>query len=237
MNIDNEISEAMRKLAIDSPAEAEIAATVRNRINRRHTLRRAVLTSAAGVATVAVIVTTASLLPSRSQPDQINVVSPPSTLASSTTMNDSPTPATVGSIEESLSPTTVDSVSEQLIPASSAPMTTPPTIPAVPEVTGFSARCYTTADIGRTDNHLAISLNAPIGPHAMGICQQDWEQGTLSSTAPFIRDRPIGPGQSVPALVTCVLPAELSDEGVEEVAVFPGTDETCGQLNLPQYTG
>src|SRR5664279_2778227 len=201
MNIDNELSDAMHNLASDSPAEAEVAATVRARINRRHTFRRTALATVAAVAAVAAIVTTASLLRSPAQPDQIQAASTPEILSSS------------------------------------APVTTPPTTTGNPAVTGTSARCYTTADIGRTDNHLAISFDVPAGPVALEICQQQWEEGTLSSTAPFIADSPAASGQSAPNLVACVLPADISDEGTEEVAVFPGSDDTCAQLNLPRYTG
>jgi hypothetical protein len=216
MIIEDELSDAMRKLASDAPTEAEVAATVRARISGRHHIyRRTMLTSLAAVAAVAVIVTGSSLLRAPAQPDQTQAVSTPQIQASGA-------PASAGT-----SPTA----------ASSAETTTPPTTTANAAVTGFSARCYTTADIGRTDNHLAISLDIPIGPHAVEICQQSWETGTLSSTAPFIVDNPVAAGQSVPSLVACVLPVELSDEGTAEVAVFPGSNDTCSQLGLPRYTG
>jgi len=225
MITDDELSDGMRNLASDSPAEAEVAATVRARINGNHKVQRTVLASVAAVAAVAVIVTTASLLRSPAQHDQIQPVSPPQVGASS-----APVSASAPAIPTSSAPATTP-------PASNAPATTPLTSTADPAVTGFSARCYTTADLNRTDNHLAVSLNAPVGPHAMEICQQNWENGTLFAAAPFIRDQPAGPGQSVPDLVACVLPADMSDEGTEEVAIFPGSDDTCGKLNLPRYTG
>lgn len=215
MTIDNDLGDAMRSLASDSPAEVAVAATVRGRISRRHKVRRTALATAAAVAVVAAIVTTTSLLRSPAPSDEIRVVSPPQIQAS----------------------TAPASVSSSPVPASSGAAATSPTTTADPAVTGFSARCYTTADTGRTDNHLAISLDVPMGPHAVELCQQNWAEGTLSSTAPFIRDQPLGPGQSVPNLVACVLPADMSDEGTEEVAVFPGTDDTCNQLSLPRYSG
>ena len=219
MIIDDELGDAMRNLAFDSPTESEIAATVRARINRRHNkYRRTMLTTLAAVAAVAAIVTIASLLRSTAQSDNIQ---PGST----------PPPIQAGSVSASVS----------ALPgqASSAPVTTPPTTTANPAVTGSSARCYTTADIGRTDNHLAISVGgAPAGPLALEICQQNWEKGTLSTTAPFIVDNPVASiGQSTPTLIACVLPADMSDEGTEEVAVFPGSDDTCTRLNLPRFTG
>jgi len=225
MITDDELGAALRQLESDSPAEADVAATVRARINGNHKVRRTVLASLAAVAAVAVIVTTASLLRPPGRPEQVQPVSTPPQIG----VSSAPVSVSASAISSNSAPTTTP-------PASSDPTNTPPTSTADPAVTGFSARCYTTADLNRTDNHLAVSLDVPIGPHAMEICQQNWEDGTLSATPPFVRDQPAGPGQSVPDLVACVLPADMSDEGTEEVAIFPGTDDTCSQINLPSYT-
>ena len=78
MIIDDELGDAMRNLAFDSPTESEIAATVRARINRRHNkYRRTMLTTLAAVAAVAAIVTIASLLRSTAQSNDIQPGSTP----------------------------------------------------------------------------------------------------------------------------------------------------------------
>ena len=110
MITDDELSDAMRNLESDSPAEAEVAATVRARISRDHKFRSTALTSLAAVAAVAAIVTTTSFLRSPTPPGQVQPVSTPQSQASSA-------PATTP-------------------PASSAPTTTAPTTTNNPAVTG-----------------------------------------------------------------------------------------------------
>ena len=157
MTIDNVLGDAMRTLASDSPAEVAVAATVRGRINRRHRIRRTALATAAAVAAVAAIATTASVLRQPAPSDEIRVVSPPQIQTSTALVSESSSP----------------------VPATNGQTTRPATSTANPAVTGFSARCYTTADTGRTDNHLAISLDIPIGPHAVELCQQIEAESTL----------------------------------------------------------
>ncbi len=105
-----------------------------------------------------------------------------------------------------------------------------------------SARCYATAEL-RTDNYVPFSLGdktgpEPAGPVALEVCRQNWVRGTLSGTEPFTHSASDASGNlAVPGLVACVLPAQMSDENAPEVAVFPGTDSTCGKLGLPVYVG
>lgn len=226
---DEELRDAMLNLESDSPSDAEVAATVRARLNGNHRFRNTALASVAAAAAVAAIVITTSILRSPTQPNQIQPVSPPPSQASSAPVSVS-APQTSPPISSSPTP-----------PAISAPI--PAGEPPAPDEgsqldTGF-ARCYTTADLNTERNYLGISQNGgPIsGPDAIGICQQNWEAGILFATPPYIRDQPAGPGQIVPDLVACVLPAQVSDNTIDETVVFPGTEQTCAQLGLPQFIG
>ncbi len=130
-------------------------------------------------------------------------------------------------------------------PASSALGSTSTTVTANPAVTGSSARCDATDDVGRSDNYLSITIGGkdgsePVaaGPLARQICSDSWRQGVLSTEAPCKVDHP-DENQTlpVPELVACVLPADNSDEGVEEVAILPGSSDTCEKQGLVAFPG
>ncbi len=98
-----------------------------------------------------------------------------------------------------------------------------------------TAHCYTTADLGRPDNHIdfgvAVAANSStaIGDaaaQAMTICTVQWAKGRFSlERATFPDDATGTADHPVPPLVVCVL-----DNG--QVAVFPGTDAVCTSLGL-----
>ena len=98
-----------------------------------------------------------------------------------------------------------------------------------------TAHCYTTADLGRSDNHndfgVAVAAGDPraIGDaaaQAMEICSGQWAIGRFSILTPTFPAYVSGPAtHPVPPLVACVL-----DNG--EVGIFPGTSGTCISLGL-----
>ncbi len=112
-------------------------------------------------------------------------------------------------------------------------------------VTSSSARCYATADVRRSDNYFSISIGGadgsnPVaaGPHALQLCSDRWREGILSTNPPYkIDSPPDNANLPVPELVACILPADNSDEGVEEVAILPGSVGTCSELGLSVFPG
>jgi hypothetical protein len=102
-----------------------------------------------------------------------------------------------------------------------------------------TAHCYTTTELGRSDNHNDFGVAVSAGdPHATGdaaaqamdICSNQWAIGRFSTTTPTFPDYASGPAtHPVPVLTACVL-----DNG--EVAIFPGTPKTCISLGLGNTT-
>lgn len=98
-----------------------------------------------------------------------------------------------------------------------------------------TAHCYTTADLGRADNHtdfgVAVAPNDPdaVGDaagQAMQICSSEWAVGRFSTLTPTFPAYASGSAtHPVPPLTACVL-----DSG--EVAIFPGPHQVCVALGL-----
>jgi hypothetical protein len=99
-----------------------------------------------------------------------------------------------------------------------------------------TATCYASADLGAADNHYEIGVaqsaknpsQRDAANAALELCATGWQQGLLTDNPPSVHMQP-GPqpwDSPVPPLIACVL-----DSG--KVGVFPGTNETCQQLDLP----
>lgn len=98
------------------------------------------------------------------------------------------------------------------------------------------AHCYATADLHEPNNHMNFAVAAPSGGNpslhdaansALEICTGAWQQGRLSTTPPYVtRPSPDAtPGHPVPTLIACVLPSG-------QVGIFPGSEQTCLELDL-----
>lgn len=106
---------------------------------------------------------------------------------------------------------------------------TPPTLRDI-------AHCYTTVDLDDPDNHndFAVALDfdhpnptADAAALALEICTGGWAQGRFSDTDPKIIDpQSTRTDYPVPPLTACVL-----DDG--SVAVFPGGEQVCTDLGIP----
>ncbi|MET3808720.1 hypothetical protein ABIB25_005750 [Nakamurella sp. UYEF19] len=98
-----------------------------------------------------------------------------------------------------------------------------------------TAHCYTTADLGRADNHndfgVAVSPDDPdaiadAAEQATAICSSQWAIGRFSTATATFPVSASGPADHpVPPLVACVL-----SNG--EVAIFPGPPRTCASIGL-----
>lgn len=207
MITDDELRAAMRNLETDSPAEADVAATVRARINRDHKIRSTALASLAAVAAVAAIVTTASFLRSPAQPSQIQPASPPQSQTNSAPASESSPPL----VQPSMTPTTT-------------PVAPPPgTTTTVP---GWTA----TAD----SNPAAICYSAPSlddpnqFPVAFGFKDGETNNVSLDDFLTACRASMTNRGyiQQGEAVSICAL-----QDG--SVGVFPGEPTVCATLGLP----
>jgi len=106
---------------------------------------------------------------------------------------------------------------------------------SAPPVDQISARCFATADLHDPDNWFEFNAGPALGngnsdtpAHAVDVCSAEWEDGRLSSTAKKAFVDPPSPPEHhpVPPLIACVLRSG-------EVGVFPGTEQTCHDLDLP----
>lgn len=213
MNVEDHLRAGMRELADDYPTDVML--TTQSLIARRQKSRRNIAVIAA-VSAVAAIGAIMSL-----------------SLHSNTSTTE------VGVSHETSRPPSA----EGSRPSAGAPTESSVTTTVDTDVSGSSAaRCYATADIGRNDNYMAFSTSTKSGsasaaPSALDYCKRLWDEGTLADAKPYVRPTVSSPGHDTPHLVACVLSADISDENLPEVAVFPGGEHTCADLNLPRYTG
>ncbi|MEO7125849.1 MAG: hypothetical protein ABI382_09880 [Nakamurella sp.] len=210
MTFDGDLKDLMKRTAADSPDPCAMLATIQKATTRRQ--RRMQLAMVVGVAAaVTTIVLGATAIRHSASPSEVPVAAAPITPG--------PIASTVG--PESALTTTVN-----------------------PALVGSSARCYATADVGRSDNYFSITIGGdgsnPVaaGPLALELCSKSWRGGTLSTDPPYKIDNPAEKANlPIPKLVACILPADNSDEGVEEVAILPGSAKTCENLGLSAFSG
>lgn len=221
MNIEDDLTTAMRDAAADSPNSADIRRYVNRRVRDRHKARRAFLASCATVTAVAAIATTATFFHGPTATEQ-RAGSPGAAVTGPSSQVSRQTPDQIGqSGRPGAIVNTTDNVPTPL----------------------FSMRCYATADVGRADNHLAVSVaglpnTADRSAAAIDACHNKWATGVLSQSKPYVVDHPTASSAMTPAnLTTCLLGTELSDTGASEVGVFPGLSTTCQHLGLSKYPG
>lgn len=117
-----------------------------------------------------------------------------------------------------------------------------------PEVNSSGARCYFSADLSIDEeplNWVSMSIGSkneneivPAAPHALSWCKESWEQtdfGTERSGFLEQQGLPSAAPRTAPDLVACILPPAISDDGLLEMAVFPGDGSTCSELGLELY--
>jgi hypothetical protein len=96
-----------------------------------------------------------------------------------------------------------------------------------------TARCYTSADVGKGEVFSGTTVAVPGVPgskaqvdNALSLCSDLWRQGfLLPGTAGMQRPAP-KTNNAVPPLTACVLPSGIA-------GIFPGDSQTCEALGLP----
>lgn len=229
MTFEDDLKSAMREVEQDSPAPSAVAATVREATTKRERHRR--IAAVVGVAAAVAAIAVGTTIQRGGGPSVVPAAAAPASSNESSSLS---------SASAALSSATVSE-----LPATTASGTALTTVTADPSIIGSSARCYATADVGRMDNYFSITISGgdnadPVaaGPRARDLCSNSWREGTLSTQAPYKIDNPPENATfSVPPLAACVLPADMSDEGVEEVAIIPGDENTCPRLALSTFPG